>query len=51
MYRWLPEHLHPKLLGQSTTGLNYRVGFGDEQEGSYNHCNKDLEELRGKTNI
>lgn len=44
---WLPEHLHPKLLGQSTTDLNYRIGFGKEERGgSYNHCNKDFAALR-----
>jgi len=49
MYRWFPEHLHPKVLGQSITDLNYRVGFGnEEEERSCNRYNKDLEALREK---
>lgn len=47
MYWWLLEHLHLKLLGQSVTDLNYRVGLGNgEKEGSYNHYNKNFMALR-----
>lgn len=47
VYQWLSEHLHLKLLGQSVTDLNYRVALGnEEEEGSYNHDNKNLEAVR-----